>query len=60
MEAWSAHLWWEKGQLPVWIDGRSKSPALNYYVEVAASAVADVEIERQAELERERKTREPR
>lgn len=54
-EALTAHLWWDRGQLDRWIGGRGTSPHLNLYVELAAGAAADVEIERMAEMERNRK-----
>ncbi len=53
-EALGAHLWWDKGQLERWIGGRTTSPHLNSYVEVAAGAIADVDLERMAEIERSR------
>lgn len=57
LEAFSAHLWWDKGQLASWVAGRTTSPHLHFYVEVAVGAVAEVDVERMAEIERERQNR---
>ena len=56
-DALGAHLWWDKGQLERWVAGRSISPHLNLYIDVVSGAIADVELEQMAEIERNRTRR---
>lgn len=51
-EALTAHLWWDKGQLRDLVGDEEPSPLLRFYVESVAGAIAELELEREAERER--------
>ncbi len=57
LEAQEAHLWWDKGQLAVWLAGRSRSPWLTLAVDLVAGARADVEMAEEREREMARQNR---
>jgi hypothetical protein len=59
-QAFTAHLWWDKGQLREHVAGHTVSPLLNLYVEHVVAAIAERDTEQEVEAERSRKAAEAR